>query len=72
MLPRDTRKANSYQSITVTPPTEEKFAAVLKNGLTGISPEIVRCMVAVIADAGITEWQGAARGALSAHMKDFR
>jgi hypothetical protein len=29
-------------------------------------------MVAVIADAGITEWQGAARGALSAHMKDFR
>ena len=59
-------------AITVTPPTEEKFAAVLKNGLTGISPEIVRCMVAVIADAGITEWQGAARGALSAHMKDFR
>ncbi len=59
-------------SITVAPPTEVKFALVLKNGLAGISPEIVRCMIAVIADAGITEWQGAARGALSAHMKDFR
>lgn len=59
-------------AITVTPPTHAQFAEVLKNGLTGISPEIVRCMVAVIADAGITEWQGAARSALTAHLQELR
>ncbi len=55
-------------SITTNPPTQEQFAGVLAKGLDGVAPESVRCMIAVIADAGIDSWQLAARGALETSL----
>lgn len=55
-------------SAVTSPPTQAQFASVLENGLDGVAPAIVQCMVAVIADAGIDTWQGPARKALEAHL----
>ncbi len=55
-------------SVSRDPPTEVKFAAVLQKGLEGISPDILKCMIAVIADSGIDQWQLPARNALVAHL----
>lgn len=55
-------------SVVTNPPTQAQFASVLAQGLPGISPDIVRCMLAVIADSGIESWQAAARGALEQHV----
>lgn len=50
------------------PPTQAQFGDVLAKGLEGVSTESVRCMVAVIADAGIDAWQAPAREALAQHL----
>jgi hypothetical protein len=50
------------------PPTQTHFAAVLAQGLPGVSADSVRCMIAVIADAGIDAWQTPARDALTQHL----
>ncbi len=55
-------------SAVTAPPTQAQFASVLTKGLDGISPHIVQCMIAVIADAGIDTWQAPARKALEAHL----
>lgn len=52
-------------SAVEAPPTAAQFASVLGKGLDGVSDESVRCMVAIIADAGIDAWQAPAREALS-------
>lgn len=49
------------------PPTQAQFASVLAKGVEGVSMDSVRCMIAVIADAGIDAWQAPARGALEQH-----
>ena len=56
-------------SAVTNPPTREKFAAVLAKGLDGVSADSLRCMVAIIADAGIDAWQAPAREALTQHLK---
>ncbi len=53
-------------SIVTNPPTQAQFASVLEKGLDGISSDTVRCMVAIIADAGLDTWQTPARSALEA------
>lgn len=53
-------------SAVTSPPTQAQFASVLAQGLAGVAPEIVQCMIAVIADAGIDSWQDPAQKALEA------
>ncbi len=55
------------ESSVTTPPPQERFATALTKGVDGVAPAIVRCMIAVIADAGIDSWQAPARAALAAH-----
>lgn len=55
-------------SAVTNPPTTAQFAAVLAKGLDGVSMDSVRCMVAIIADAGIDAWQAPAREALTQHL----
>ncbi len=55
-------------SIVTNPPTQAQFARVLEKGLEGTSSDAVRCMVAIIADAGIDSWQWPARNALEASL----
>ena len=55
-------------SAVTNPPTSAQFAAGLAKGLDGVSQDSVRCMVAVIADAGIDAWQAPARTALEQHL----
>ena len=55
-------------SAVQNPPTQAQFAAVLAQGLEGVSTDSVRCMVAVIADVGIEAWQAPAREALAQHL----
>jgi hypothetical protein len=50
------------------PPTQAQFAMVLSNGLEGVSPESVRCMIAIIAGTGIDAWQTPAREALTQRL----
>jgi hypothetical protein len=50
------------------PPTQAQFASVLAKGLDGVSPESLRCMIAIIADTGIEAWQAPAREALAQHL----
>ena len=50
------------------PPTQEQFASVLAKGLDGVSPESLRCMIAIIADTGIDAWQAPARDAMAQHL----
>lgn len=52
-------------SAVEAPPTAAQFAGVLANGLDGVSGDSVRCMVAIIAEAGIDAWQAPAREALA-------
>jgi hypothetical protein len=54
------------------PPTQAQFAMVLSNGLEGVSPESVRCMIAIIAGTGIDAWQAPAREALTQHLAAAR
>ncbi|MFM1823289.1 MAG: hypothetical protein RI967_1555 [Planctomycetota bacterium] len=56
-------------SAVEAPPTAAQFAAVLANGLAGVPDDSVRCMVAIIADAGIDAWQAPAREALGQHTQ---
>lgn len=60
--------AVAESSAVESPPTQAQFASVLAKGLDGTSMESVRCMVAVIADAGIDSWQAPAREALAQHL----
>ena len=55
-------------SIATNPPTQAQFASTLESGIEGISNDVVQCMVAVIADAGIDAWQTPARAALESHL----
>lgn len=57
-------------SAVTSPPTEARFAGVLKDGIAGLEPDVVRCAVALIADAGIDSWQDPARRALHAHLAE--
>jgi hypothetical protein len=50
------------------PPTQAQFASVHAKGLDGVSPESLRCMIAIIADTGIEAWQAPAREALAQHL----
>lgn len=59
----------SEASSTTGAPTAQKFQALLKNGVDGITPAALVCMVAVIADTGIDAWRPGASSALEAHLK---
>jgi len=59
-------------SAVENPPTQAQFAAVLANGLDGVSPESVRCMIAIIASSGIEAWQAPAREALTRQLAAAR
>lgn len=62
----------SESAITGNPPTQAQFAAILRDGVEGISKDIARCMIAVIADAGIDQWQDSARKAITQYMQSLR
>ena len=62
----------SESAITGTPPTQAQFAAILRDGADGITKDIARCMIAVIADAGIDQWQDGARNAIAQYMESAR
>ncbi len=56
-------------SAVTSPPTQAQMASVLEQGLDGVAPAVVQCMIAVIADAGIDTWRSAAREALGASLR---
>lgn len=55
-------------SAVTHPPTQAQFADALAKGVDGVPSDIVRCMIAVIADAGIEAWQEPARAALQTQL----
>ncbi|MSR44601.1 MAG: hypothetical protein EXS15_04480 [Phycisphaerales bacterium] len=59
-------------SADITPPTQAQFASALTTGVDGISGDVLHCMIAVIADAGIDAWQLPARTALASHLLQAR
>jgi hypothetical protein len=65
---KHTDLAVDESSAVTQPPTEAQFASVLANGLEGVSADSLRCMVAIIATAGLDAWQAPARAALTKHL----
>ena len=54
----------------VIAPTESRFTAVLHGGVPDVEPEVIRCMVAIIADGGIESWRKPAADALARYIRD--